>query len=475
MKSLKLNMILNTIRGLLRVLFPLITFPYVSKVLGVESVGAYNFALSIITYFVYLANLGITDYGTRNAAYVRDDKKELETFVSEVYTINLISMAVSYIALILSIFLIGKLSEYKLLLLVLSIDIPLRVIGVEWVFGAKEEYTYITIRSIIFQIISLILLFALVHKPEDCVIYAAITVFSSAGSNILNRIKVREYCKIRVTRRPNLKKHLKPILYIFATSIASTIYVNSDVTLLGIFCGDSTVGVYSVSVKVYTIVKSLLASTFVVAVPRMSSYFAKGDFNKFEETGRNVLSILSSLTFPAIVGLIVLSKQIILIVSNPDYIAAQTSFVILSVALIFSLGSWFISYCILIPTGSERTVLIATMISAIVNVSLNIILINVWKEIAAAITTVISELICFIIVFSKSTKYITYKNIMHTLGKIIVGSLMIMPVNCFISYFKMPLYLHTASVVMLSIVVYFAIEVILKNDSIKGLRSLRKE
>lgn len=474
MKSLKLNMILNTIRGILKVLFPLITFPYISKVLGVESIGAYNFALSIITYFVYFANLGITDYGTRDAAYVRDDKNQFELFISEVYTINIISMVVSYFILIISIFASEKLYAYGALLFILSLDIPLRTIGVEWVFGAKEEYLYITVRSIIFQIVSLVLMFWLVRKPEDLLIYAGITVFSSAGSNILNRIKAKEYCKIRICKKTNFKKHLRPMLYIFATSIASTIYVNSDVTLLGIFCGDSVVGVYSVSVKVYTIVKSLLASTFVVAVPRMSAYFSKGDLKSFDETARNVFCILSSLMLPAIVGMIVLNKQIVLIVSSPEYLSAQNSLIILSCALLFSLGSWFVSYCILIPTGNERTVLIATIVSTVLNVSLNLLLIGTWKEIAASMTTVISELICFVIVFVKSINYVSYKRIVPTLCKAAIGTIAILVINGVVSRSGYGLYLHTIVVISLSVFVYIAIELILKNESIKGLLKIKR-
>ena len=157
-KSLKLNAALNLTKTIIGLIFPLITFPYASRVLMPVSLGKVNFAQSIVSYFALIASLGITNYGIREASKVRDDKLKLSQFSKELLIINLISTAIAYILFFISIFVVPKFSEYRALLCVCSGSILFTTLGMDWLYTAIEDFMYITIRSIIFQFISLVLI-----------------------------------------------------------------------------------------------------------------------------------------------------------------------------------------------------------------------------------------------------------------------------------------------------------------------------
>ena len=182
-KSLGLNAFLNGLRSVLNLIFPLITFPYISRVLSVNGIGIYNFSNTYIGYFILIAGLGIATYAVREGAKYRDNKEQIEEFSSEVFSINILATVIAYILLLLSLVIFKNLNNYVACILIFSIQILFTTLGTEWIYTIYEDYTYITIRSIIFKILSIILLFIFVKRPSDYLIYAAITVLASVGSN----------------------------------------------------------------------------------------------------------------------------------------------------------------------------------------------------------------------------------------------------------------------------------------------------
>lgn len=278
MKSLKLNAFLNGLRSLLSVIFPLITFPYVSRVLSINGIGKYNFSNSIISYFMLIAALGISNYAVREGAKYRNNKRKINQFVNEVFTINACSAIVSYVCLFICLITFSKLHSYLICILIYSIQIGFSVISVDWLFTIYEDFVYITIRSILFQIISILLLFVFVRHSNDYLNYAAITVFSAVGSNVLNFYRAEKEHRIHLVFHFNWKKHMTPILILFAANVANLIYVNSDVTLLGLLKSNYVVGIYSVSSRIYTIIKSVLSAVLLVSVPRLALLYCQGRF-----------------------------------------------------------------------------------------------------------------------------------------------------------------------------------------------------
>ena len=462
--SLKLNMILNAIKGMLSVIFPLISFPYVSKVLGVDNIGRYNFAQSVINYFVLIAGLGINSYAIREGAKLRHKIAEFSAFANKMFSLNIVSAVIAYVLLGIALLSIPKFQDYKALLLILSIQIALKPIGIEWLYSVFEDYFYITVRSIIFHIVSITLLFLFIHNSDDVNIYAMITVFSAVGSNVLNFIHAKKYCKIRIGKMTNLYPHLKPIFVLFAMQISTTIYISSDTTILGFLCEDSTVGVYSVSTKVYSIVKVILSSIVVVSIPRLSSFLGKGDRAAFYNVSKEIYGMLLSIVIPAMIGIIMLREQVVLIVSDSSYLRAVSSLSFLAVALIFCLGAYFWGQCILVPLGQENFVFKVTAFSAIVNIVLNLLFLPVWEEKAAAVTTLIAEAIAFILQWKRGRKEVAFKGILFLVFKIFCGCTgIVFIVFCF-QPLKNSLWLFTFAVVIASIILYIIIELCLKNE-----------
>ena len=152
-KSVGINAVLNIIKQCCAIIFPLITFPYASRVLGVENYGKVNFGTSIISYFTLLAGLGITNYAIREGARIRDNKENFSAFVNEVFTINVVTTLISYAALFLTLIFWDKLGSYRVLILIQSLSILFTTIGTDWINSIYEEYAYITIRYVIVHII----------------------------------------------------------------------------------------------------------------------------------------------------------------------------------------------------------------------------------------------------------------------------------------------------------------------------------
>ena len=477
-KSLGLNAFLNGLKSTLNLLFPLITFPYVSRVLGVKGTGVYNYSNSIVSYFLLIAALGISTYAIREGAKYRDDKKQINEFASEIFTINIWSTLVSYILLFACLIIFTNLHDYASCILIFSVQIFFTTLGMDWVYSIYEDYAYITVRSIFFQIVSLILLFIFVRSKNDYLNYAIITVFSSIGSNIFNFVHARMFVKVKLTWDIPWKHHLLPIFIIFASNVAIMVFVNSDITILGIMKNTYVVGLYSVAAKVYSIIKNLLASLLIVTVPRLAMLMGKRRMNEYNKILTKVINMLLLFTLPAMTGLFMLSKEVVLIISGRSFLAATPSLQILCFALIFSLFSWVMSDCVLIPIKREKFVLIGTVISAIINICLNLILIPFWSEKAAALSTVAAEASMMIsnLYFSRDiiSKIIKSGNFRNNLLSSLLGCSGIVLICWLCDIGWESFFLKTLFSIILSVVIYSAILIFLNNATIISIMKVIK-
>ena len=465
-KSLKINAFLNGFRSILNLLFPLVTFPYVSRVLQADGIGKFNFSNSIVSYFLLIAALGITNYAVREGAKLRDIREEFSQFASQIFTINLVSTLVAYILLFISLILFKNLQEYKIAILIFSLQVFFTTIGVEWIYTIYEEYAYITIRSIVFKLISMLMLFLFVKRSNDYLNYVVITVFASVGSNVLNYFHSKKFCDLKITLDVNWKKHLKPIFVIFATGIATQIYVNSDITILGILKNDYSVGIYSVSSKIYNIVKTLAQALVIVTVPRLSMLLGKGKMEEFNILLRRVTNILAMVTLPATIGLYILAPEVITIISGDGFLKGVSSLRLLCPALLVSVFSWILAYCVLLPAKRESKFFIAAAVSATVNIILNFVLIPFLSENGAALTTSIAEVLMLFLIIYYSRDILTgvylkefWKDILtYFLGTVTVGLLCVI-----VSGWSKSSIIQLILAVGISIVVYGLLLIVFKN------------
>lgn len=468
-KSIKLNAILNVIKQLCAIIFPLVTIPYVTRILHATNYGKVNFSSSIISYFSLIAQLGIVSYAIREGAKLRDDKRKIEQFSNEVFSINLITTIIAYILLGLAILISSKLQDYYLLLIIQSTVIIFTTLGADWVNNIYEDFLYITIRSIAVQAISLILMFVLVHDEDDYIVYAVVTVCAQIGVNILNVFYIRKYLHIKPTIHLRIKNHIKPILYLFFNNVAMTIYINSDITMLGFMVNDAAVGIYNIATKIYMVIKHIINAIVTVTLPRLSAYVENEDKRPYHNLLERVFESIITVLFPAITGLLILSKPIILLLSDIEYIQAVKVLQILSISLIFAVFGGFFTICILVPNRMDKALLIATSIAAGINIILNIFLIPLWSYNGAAITTAIAELFVLIITRHYAKKIYDIKCSLRTIISVLIGCFIILFICISINYlFQSNLVIVTLSV-LLSCLAYGLIMYWLKNPLVCGV------
>lgn len=467
-KSLRVNAFLNGLRSILNLIFPLITFPYVSRVLSVNGIGIYNFANTYVNYFILLAGLGISTYAVREGAKYRDDYQKISKFSSEVFSINVISTLVAYFLLLLSLVVFKNLHNYISSILILSLQILFTTFGTEWIYTIYEEYSYITVRSIVFKIISIFLLFIFVRNENDYLIYAGVTVFAGVGSNILNFFHARNLVHITLVKNMNLRNHLKPIIVIFASTVAVTIYVSTDTTILGLLKSDYAVGIYSVSVKIYNIVSGLITSLVTVTIPRMAMLFGKRMLEQYNKAFSQVFNSILVLMLPAAIGVIMLSKEIVLIIAGEKYLNSVFSLQIISLAIIFSNFSTIFTQCALIPAKREKLALRNNLIIGIINIILNFILIPSLSYDGTSLTTVIAELMSMTMncwsAWDIVGKIVKSKEVMKNIISSLLGCLGIV-IECLLCKWAIrSMILETIISVIFSVMIYAAILILLRNQ-----------
>lgn len=452
-KSLKINFIMNAILTMSSFIFPLITFPYVSRILQPSGNGKINFMLSVVTYFNMFAQLGIPTYGIRACAIIRDDKEKLTRTVHELLFINTVTTIISYVVFAFSINFIPRLHQDKELAVIMSLNIVLTTIGVEWLYKALEQYTYITVRSIIFKIISIIAMFLLVHAKRDYVIYGAITTFASGASYILNMVNIHKYIGLRPVGHYNVKRHLKPVLVFFAMSIATTIYTNLDSVMLGFMKTDADVGYYTAAVKIKNILVSLVTSLATVLLPRASYYIQNGEKEEFIKLSRKAMNFVILSATPLMIYFIIFAKNGIYFLSGSAYSGSIIPMQLIMPTVLFIGMSGLTGMQILVPLNRENIVLISTIIGAVVDLIINLALIPRLASSGAAIGTLAAELFATIYQCIHVKKYIPnlFKEV--SIWKIVLANALAFLLSFKISYLK----INNFFILVISAVLYFGV------------------
>lgn len=414
-KSLKKNFCMNAILTMSQFIFPLITFPYVSRILLAEGTGKVSFATSIISYFAMFAQLGIPTYGIRACAQVRNDKKKLSKTAQEIFIINIIMSILAYIVFFIALCNVPRLKDEKTLLIIVSATIFFNAIGMEWLYKALEQYTYITIRSVIFKFIALIAMFLLIHQQSDYIIYGAISIFASSASNIFNFFNVHKYISLRPVGEYNFKQHLKAVSVFFALSCAATIYVYLDTVMLGFMKTNVDVGYYNAAVKIKTILVSIVTSLGTVLLPRASYYVEHGLKEDFYRITKKAINFVFLVATPLMLYFMFFAKEGIFFLSGNTYGGAIVPMQIIMPTLFFIGLTNIMGMQILVPLGKENIVLYSEIVGAVVDLAINYILIPKYASAGAAIGTLVAEIAVWIVQYIYLRKQIkdAYKNVRY--------------------------------------------------------------
>lgn len=455
--SIKKNMVMNMMLSMSSFLFPIITFPYVSRVLGPEYNGKINFVASVVTYFTMFAHLGIPIYGVRACAKVRSDKKEFSKTVHELLGINIFLCVIVYIAYIVAILKVKKFSQELPLFVINGLTIMLNVIGVEWVYKALEKYTYITIRSLAFKVVGIVFMLLLVRNQSDYIIYGGISIFAASASNILNFLNLRKHVEFKKIGNYDFKRHIKPVVIFFLMSVATTIYTNLDNVMLGFIQGDVQVGYYSAAVKIKNILLSVVTSASAVLLPRASVYVEKNMMDELFRLLRKTMHFVMITSLGMAVYFIIWAREGILLVSGDKYVGAIVPMMIVMPTIVLIGMTNVLGIQMMIPIGREKKVLYSEIVGACVDLILNIIFIPIYGAAGAAFGTLIAEVAVLVVqlYFVKDLRFGIYSDI--KVLRVIIALLCASGLALLIK----PLYLREIVSLIYSSLIFFGIYAIL--------------
>lgn len=425
--SLKKNIIYNLIYTTINLLFPVMVFPYVSRILGPEGVGAVSYSEGFVAYFTLIANLGIPIYGVREVAKLREDKKKLSQFTYEMFIILGISVLITYSTLFFIVFKFGEQISNRDLIILFSSTLVLATIGVEWFYKGIENFKYITLRNILFKVLGLVLMYLLIKEENDYLFYGVVIIISTFGGNFLNIINLSKYINFKRLDFPNLRQHVKPIMLSFVFVAITSIYSNLDTVMLGVMGSNKEVGLYTSANKIVKLVLTIITTVSVALLPRISFYVSQKEDKKIREILKNALNYLFFISIPAIIGISMLASEIIIVFSGEEFIGASESMRILAPIILLIGLSNLLGVQLLYPLGKEKVVLLSVGVGASVNLILNIVLIKTYGSNGASIATLFAEgivtIVQLIYIYNKLGYKIFDKCIFkYVLASIVMGS-----------------------------------------------------
>lgn len=388
--SLKKNIVFNTIYNISNIVFPLITFSYVSRMLTVELIGRVSFFSTISNYAIMLASLGISSYGIRAVAQRRDNKKELSKTSKELFYINCFATVIVLLGIVMLSLFVDKLKEDKTLLSLNCLLIAVAPLGMNWFFSGLEAYDYITKRNLIVKVSSLFFILFFVESEKDYLYYAAALVFSSAIAYIYNFVYANNYLE-KDHYVYDFKRHFRPMLYLFASILAINIYTHLDTVMLGFISGDKQVGLYTIAVYVKTGLLTLINSVSVVLFPRISFYFIKNDIASANKLLQKSSIFIAFIAIPLTVFSIYEAPNIIIFLGGNGFIEATFCMQIIMPILLISGLSNITGNQILIPLGKENCFMKAVISGSVINLMFNFLLMPKYGAVGAAIATLIAE------------------------------------------------------------------------------------
>lgn len=391
-KSIKANVLLNIIRLVSSLLLPMISYPYISRVLGPVQLGKVDFSISIINYFAIIAGLGIPSYGIICCSKVRNDKKKLKKTIAELLTINFALTFVSYLVLFVMVATIPAFHSKQKEILLYSISLLFTTIGIDWLYSALEDFKYITIRSIVFKAVSVALMLLFVKNPDDYLIYECILIFSTVGSNVLNFIHARQFVDFRGVKVSELGKHFTPILMFAAASIASTINANTDTAMLGFLKDDYEVGLYGFSVKFKNILVSINNAALTVMVPRLSYYAGQHNKQQFDILLKKASDSVMAIACGVPILFCVFANETIVLIGGDSYLKATWTMVVLNLCVIVLGATWIMGVGVLQTCGRQNLYAKTMWIAVAINIFVNILLIPHFGATGAATATLITEI-----------------------------------------------------------------------------------
>ena len=429
-QSIKKNYILNTVYQILALITPLITAPYISRVLGAEGVGDYSFTYSVSAVFSMFAILGTTTYGQRAIAQIREDREALSKTFWEIECVSLLSMCVTLLAWFVFILVYPK---HKLLFLILTLEILSSGADISWFYSGLERFSFIVFRNSAIKISGIILLFLLVKNRQDLWIYLFIMGGSRFLGNLSMWITLRRFVhRVRI-KQLQLKGHLKNTFAYFIPTIAASVYSYLDKVMIGVFTTSSVEnGYYEQAQKIVRVGYTIIISLNTVMSSRMSFLFARNSIDEIKVRLERSLAFILTFSIPIVFGICAIANNFV-----PWFYGDEFNKVILLLYLssplvvILSMHN-FLASQYLIPSGQRVRSTKGVVIGAVTNFIFNLILIPMFQSVGAIIATVLAESSICIVYYIMSREIVTLKMVLKYVPKQLFASIVMGIVISFI-------------------------------------------
>lgn len=389
--SLKKNFVYSSILTASNFIFPLLIYPYITRVLGVSNIGLCDFVDSIINYFTLFSMMGIAIVGTREIAKAKEDAERLGKVFSSLFLLNLTTTLIAELLLLAAYMLTEALREYPLLMMLGAVKVLFNFLLINWFFQGLEDFRYVTVRTIIVKSLYVLSVFVLVRGSEDYVMYYLLTVMMIAVNAVINLVYTRR--KVRLTLRgADLKMFAKPYFVLGFYTFLCSMYTTFNIAYLGFVTDTSEVGYYSSSTKLFNIILAFFTAFTTVALPRLSVYISSGDFEKYKQLLRKSMEILVSFSIPVIILCEVCAPGIIRILAGPGFEGGVLPMRIV-LPLIFIVGyEQVLIVQGLMPLRKDGPILFNSCIGSLVGLTLNVLLISNFAAVGAATVWLCSEI-----------------------------------------------------------------------------------
>ncbi|MEF7610881.1 oligosaccharide flippase family protein [Enterococcus casseliflavus] len=392
MKKVLENFIYQSSYQLLNVLLPIVTVPIVSRALGPEGIGAWNFTNSIVTYFVLVAGLGLSNYAVREIAYVKEDQKSLSKKFIELQMFNMLfSIFVLFVYILFSLNL-----PNRNLFLIQSLMIVSTILDISWFFQGIEDFKKVAVRNVSIKITALVLIVLLVKNPDDLLIYAGIVSGSTLLSTLILWVSLKKYIRIEKVEFGNVIAHFKPSLNFFLLKLSATLFNNISKTILGFFSGLVAVGLFSSSLTLIIMVGTLIHSMNIVMMPRLSNLFKNEGEDKLIKVFKKVIHFQLYITIPMAFGILATNAQMIIWLFGEQFIFARYIIPILVPVVVIQQLNQAIAHQYLLPKNEMKSYNISMVYGTIVNILLCVVLVPFINEFGAALGFLLGQItMCF--------------------------------------------------------------------------------
>lgn len=462
-KKIAKNYIYNLIYQVLVIILPLITTPYVARILGAENIGIYSYTLSIVTYFVLIGSLGIATYGQREIAYVQSDKKKRSSIFWEIIIFRIITMAV---VSIFYYFMYIRGTQYTSYYKILILELISSCLDISWFFQGMEEFKKTVLRNTIVKVLSIICIFSLVKTVNDLSVYILIYALSNLVGNISLWAYLPKYIQKIGIKELKLLRHLRPVIALFIPQIAIQLYTVLDKVMIGAMVENKVEsGYYEQAQKIIKILLTIVTALGTVMLPRIANKFADG---KTDEIKRNITTSFKFtylLAFPMLFGIIAISNRFVPVFLGAGYEEVSLLIKIISPIILMIGLSNVIGNQYLLPTKRQKSFTISVLCGAIVNLILNFILIKKYEAIGASIATVIAETTVVAIQFICVRNEIKFLEIIKLGLKNLIASIIMLVIAILIEKImkNQSSYIIILIQICAGIISYFAMLLILKD------------